>query len=248
MKIKLALNLFLSYNRIMQKCKECGEIKNIKDFYSYGGYCCKKCRIKKAVIYQKKRMTDPEYRKKHNKKFRIYQTERRMTDPEYRKKQVEYGKKWYIKNKKKIKIQQQKRMTDPEYRKKMRLYQTMYLANPENRERNRVRQAKKRNNPEYRKKHADYYRKWYAKYGRKRAKNYQEVINLWGKLNPQSAQISHLVQYAIKTGKIKKPNICETCKEKRKLVAHHEDYDFPFKINWLCYSCHKNLHNNKDFT
>ena len=230
----------------MRKCKKCKKVKNNNNFYSYSKTYCKKCWIERAKIVQKRRMADPEYRKKHNEKFKIYQ-KGRMADPEYRKRKIEYYKIYRIKNKEKIKKYHQiKYQTDPEYRKRIKLYQATYQANPENREKSRIRQAKKRADPEYRKKHAEYYRKWYAKYGRKRAKNYSEIINLWAKINPESARISHLVQYAIKVGKIKKSNICETCKEKRKLVAHHEDYNFPFKINWLCYSCHKNLHNNKD--
>ena len=92
---------------------------------------------------------------------------------------------------------------------------------------------------------AEYYREWYKKHGRKRSKQQLESIKMWQKLNPEKCRTKDLVRYAIKIGKIKRPKICEICKEKRKLVAHHKDYNFPFRIIWLCYSCHKKLHNNK---
>ena len=108
--------------------------------------------------------------------------------------------------------------------------------------------AKRRTDPDYRKKQAKFYRKWYAKYGRKRAKNHQEMNNLWRKLNPEKCKTGQLVRIALKLGKLKKPKHCSKCRLKRKLVAHHDNYEFPLKVRWLCYSCHKNLHNSKDFT
>lgn len=103
----------------------------------------------------------------------------------------------------------------------------------------------KANREKRKKKQAEYYRKWYRTKGRKRNKQQLESMKMWKELNPESHRISKLICYAIKIGKIKRPRICEMCEEKRKLVAHHEDYNYPFRIKWLCYSCHKKLHNNR---
>ena len=97
----------------------------------------------------------------------------------------------------------------------------------------------------HKKHHAEYYREWYKTKGRKRSKQQIESVKMWRDLNPEKCRVYTLVDYAIKIGKIKKPKICEKCKKERKLVAHHDDYEFPFKVRWLCYSCHKILHNNK---
>ena len=99
-------------------------------------------------------------------------------------------------------------------------------------------------NPDYKIKQAEYYREWYAKYGRKRSRQDRELINLWQKLNPEKCRTYHLVLYAVKVGKIKKPKYCSKCRLERKLVAHHDDYKFPLKVRWLCYSCHKKKHNS----
>ncbi len=146
----------------MRTCKECGDLKDIKDFYSNNKTCCKECHKKRVIIWKK---DNPQKVKK-------------------------------------------------------------YKANPD-----------------YKKRQAEYYREWYAKNGRKRTKRDRELVDLWQKLNPEKCKASALVKYAVKVGKIKKPKLCSECKLKRKLLGHHPDYRFPFKVDWLCYSCHKKLDN-----
>lgn len=105
--------------------------------------------------------------------------------------------------------------------------------------------AKRKDDPNYEKKQAKYYREWYAKCGRNRTKRDLEIVKLWRELNPEKCKVHSLVEIALKWGKIKKPKCCSRCGDERKLVAHHDDYEFPLKVRWLCYSCHKNLHNSK---
>jgi len=161
----------------MRKCKDCGKVKNSKDFYlnnkGYYSPYCKECHRKRTALWRKN-------------------------------------------NPQRFKELCAKAM------------------------------AKKRTNPDYRKSQAEFYRKWYAKSGRKRAKNYSEVNKLWQKLNPEKCKASKLVEMALKTGKLKKSIYCSECGHKRKLVGHHDNYEFPLKVRWLCYSCHKNIHNNKN--
>lgn len=50
------------------------------------------------------------------------------------------------------------------------------------------------------------------------------------------------VYYALKTGKITKPNKCELCGDnERDIQAHHKDYSKPFDITWVCQKCHSKL-------
>jgi transcriptional regulator with XRE-family HTH domain len=46
------------------------------------------------------------------------------------------------------------------------------------------------------------------------------------------------LDYHIKAGNIKKPTECEECKATAKLDGAHYNYDEPFKVRWLCRSCH----------
>lgn len=53
------------------------------------------------------------------------------------------------------------------------------------------------------------------------------------------------VYYALKVGKIQKPNVCELCACGGKLQAHHKDYNKPFEITWVCQTCHAKLDNER---
>jgi hypothetical protein len=93
----------------------------------------------------------------------------------------------------------------------------------------------------------------------------KEAVSRWGKNNPdkvreysrrkkrkRSRKINNTpeqwkkvlcrarTKYAVKSGKLKK-SLCEGCGS-RKVEAHHEDYDRPYMIRWLCPSCHKDVH------
>lgn len=50
------------------------------------------------------------------------------------------------------------------------------------------------------------------------------------------------VKTAIDTGKLVPWPGCAACKRKRKLEAHHVDYDEPLQVVWLCMKCHKATH------
>ena len=48
---------------------------------------------------------------------------------------------------------------------------------------------------------------------------------------------------AIKSGKVTKPDRCDHCSQYRFLNGHHHmGYDKPFKVLWLCASCHGIIH------
>ena len=48
-----------------------------------------------------------------------------------------------------------------------------------------------------------------------------------------------LLRYYVIKGKIKKPVICEECKQMKKIEAAHYNYDQPLRVRWLCISCHR---------
>lgn len=39
--------------------------------------------------------------------------------------------------------------------------------------------------------------------------------------------------------------LCEICKESIATEKHHKDYNMPYKINFLCMRCHKQIHRSK---
>ena len=47
---------------------------------------------------------------------------------------------------------------------------------------------------------------------------------------------------ARRSGKIKKPLVCEMCDEPKTITGHHRDYSKPLEVTWLCYQCHADVH------
>lgn len=68
--------------------------------------------------------------------------------------------------------------------------------------------------------------------------------NKWKEKNKKAVIAHILVSKAIKTGKIKRINKCEICHKNKNTVGHHDDYNYPYKIKWLCRSCHRKFHNS----
>lgn len=79
-----------------------------------------------------------------------------------------------------------------------------------------------------------------AKYYKKNKKRILKVRQNWYKNNKEKVLAHRAVVQAVYKGVlIKTP--CEKCGEKQ-VQAHHEDYEQPLKVNWLCRRCHMRLH------
>jgi hypothetical protein len=76
-------------------------------------------------------------------------------------------------------------------------------------------------------------------YQRRYQKNYTPRI-------PQQKKIKcrAYAQKALEGGKLTRQP-CERCCD-LKTEMHHEDYDKPLEVNWLCRECHLDLHNERN--
>lgn len=73
-----------------------------------------------------------------------------------------------------------------------------------------------------------------------RIKANTEINRAW-RAEDKRRQAAHIaVAKAIRTGSLVR-NPCIRCGE-TKSVAHHEDYDKPLEVMWLCQPCHKQRH------
>lgn len=71
-----------------------------------------------------------------------------------------------------------------------------------------------------------------------RRKYYQENKEKLKKQNDAHKMVS----YAVKLGLIKKPEKCEKCLEiYPNLDGHHNDYDKPLEVLWICRKCHRKI-------
>lgn len=61
-------------------------------------------------------------------------------------------------------------------------------------------------------------------------------------LNRKKIRCWDLVYRAIVDGTLIRPAVCPRCKVGKEVTAHHSDYTKPFKITWVCRSCHSEIH------
>ena len=67
-----------------------------------------------------------------------------------------------------------------------------------------------------------------------------EINKAWRAEDRRRAAAHNAVSRAIKTGNLVRIP-CIRCGEEKSL-AHHEDYDKPLEVMWLCQPCHKQRH------
>ena len=54
------------------------------------------------------------------------------------------------------------------------------------------------------------------------------------------------MRYAVRTGRMTRPDSCPRCDSTTRIVGHHEDYSKPLDVLWMCSRCHSRLHWAKD--
>lgn len=60
--------------------------------------------------------------------------------------------------------------------------------------------------------------------------------------NMTKASAQNKVSVAVLNGVLIRPNSCERCSKQKDIQAHHEDYEKPLVVAWLCRLCHKKRH------
>lgn len=57
---------------------------------------------------------------------------------------------------------------------------------------------------------------------------------------PEKLRARSKVAWAVRTGKLVRPESCSSCSNMGKRIeAHHEDYSRPYDVVWLCPKCHR---------
>lgn len=134
-------------------------------------------------------------------------------------------------------------------REEIREREREYWARPENREKKR--QKDKRyyekhkdkclaNSKKYIQEHPEQRKETCKRYYRNHVEEEAERQKEYLKKNREKQRAHWKVRDAIKTGRLA-PQPCEKCGE-QKASAHHDDYNFPLKVRWLCHRCHMSWH------
>lgn len=107
---------------------------------------------------------------------------------------------------------------------------------------NKCKSCTKKDSTEHRNKNIEKARE----YDKKRSKNKSRialasaVTKIWRAEDARRSKAHSAVARAIKFGNLVRLN-CFRCGSE-KTVAHHEDYDRPLDVIWLCQPCHKQRH------
>lgn len=65
------------------------------------------------------------------------------------------------------------------------------------------------------------------------------------KFDKEKQKARYLLNLAIITNKMIKPEKCSKCNNATRITGHHKNYDKPYEVIWLCYKCHKKEHSGK---
>ena len=97
-----------------------------------------------------------------------------------------------------------------------------------------------------------YYENWEKKqiqrkeWIEKNKEKHREWLSVYHKKYRKKINHAHVKVYrALKSGELKRIEICEHCKTNMTEHAHHEDYSKPLEVTWLCRNCHVETHKRR---
>jgi len=82
----------------------------------------------------------------------------------------------------------------------------------------------------------------HTRWRRKNPKLRALYASRWRQRNPEKRRAHRLVAFAVRRGQFARPSYCEDCKQERMLNAHHDNYNKPLEVRWLCPKCHVQAH------
>lgn len=77
--------------------------------------------------------------------------------------------------------------------------------------------------------------RWAMTKGKEAVKRYKER---W----PAKRRARELVTREVNAGRMFNPRVCSNCSGTERVEAHHDDYEFPLEVRWLCRWCHRAWH------
>jgi len=109
----------------------------------------------------------------------------------------------------------------------------------------RNRRAIKQKVAAYKVAHPEQYREYARRANERRRGALNKKLDEYSASHPKARKARGMVNARVRHGTMVVPDACEICGRPRqewRLVGHHEDYDKPLAVRWLCHRCHKQLH------
>ena len=97
-------------------------------------------------------------------------------------------------------------------------------------------------------KNIDHYKAYEKTDKRKKSHNERssKFCKKYRKSNPKKYRAHQIVNNSIRAGKLIKPKECSSCGSDYHIHAHHDDYNKPLLVRWLCASCHNSWHSKNE--
>ena len=102
------------------------------------------------------------------------------------------------------------------------------------------------NRPEVVERKREHYRGYYAEHYEQNGDTIRKQRRAYKAQNPQKRIAHQLVDNALKCGKLLRPDTCSACGCACKPDGHHDDYNQPLTVRWLCRACHQQHHDATD--
>ncbi|CAB4141898.1 hypothetical protein UFOVP421_13 [uncultured Caudovirales phage] len=64
----------------------------------------------------------------------------------------------------------------------------------------------------------------------------------WNERNAIKRAAQLMVGRAVRSGKLARPKVCQSCGAGGRIHGHHDDYAKPLEVRWLCTPCHAAAH------
>lgn len=88
------------------------------------------------------------------------------------------------------------------------------------------------------------YNKSHSEQRKEYLKRYRSIEDTKIKIKARS-----MLNHAVQNGLIERPDSCECCGKKCVPEAHHDNYNKPYEVIWLCKNCHENEHHlNEEYS
>ena len=81
-------------------------------------------------------------------------------------------------------------------------------------------------------------REYFSGYRQRRAAAIAASHQRWNANNQEKRQAHRILWDAIGSGRVVRQHVCEDCGSTMRVEAHHDDYNQPLSVRWLCKVCH----------